>query len=177
MQRTNRALHLTISDFHVLHGTLTFLCNDLASANCTCALHWCSYVDMSRRPPLSSNEQARALGMLQSGLSTRRVAAIFGVAYSTMSRLMIWFNATYSVNDCRRSGRPRATTHCQDNLIWTLTLRNPTITARALQGQLQIAACIAVSDQTIWNCLHTARRPVVRIPFKQRHTSFGLEPT
>ena len=136
MQKTNRVLHHAISDFHVLHDTLTFPCNDLASANCTCASHWCSYVDMGRRPSLSSNERAHALGMLQSGLSTRQVAAIFGVAYSTMSRLMIRFNATNSVKDRRGSGRPKATTHRQDNLIRTLTLRNRTITAQALQGQL-----------------------------------------
>ena len=147
-----------------------FPCNDLASANCTCASHWCSYVDMGRRPSLSSNDPAHALGMLQSGLSTRRVAALFGVAYSTMSRLMIWFNATNSVNDRRRSGRARATTHRQDNLIRTLTLRNLTSTAQALQGQLRTAAGVTVSDQTIRNCLHAAglraRRPVVGLPLK-----------
>ena len=111
--------------------------------------------------------------MLQSGLSTRRVAAIFGVAYSTMSRLLIRFDATNSVNDRRWSGRPKATTHRQDNLIRTLTLRNPTITARALQGQLRTAAGVTVSDQTIQNRLHAAglraRRLVVRIPLTQRH--------
>ena len=109
-------------------------------------------------------------GMLQSGLSTRRVAAIFGVAYSTMSRLMIRFNATNSVKDCRRSGRPKATTHCQDNLIRTL---------RALQGQLRTAAGVTVSDQTIRNRLHAAglraRRPLVRIPLKQRHRIHRLD--
>ena len=93
----------------------------------------------------------------------------------TMSRLRIRFNATNSVNDRRRSGRPRATTHRhrQDNLIRTLTLRNRTITAQALQGQLRTAAGVTVSDQTIRNRLHAAglraRRPVVRIPLKQRH--------
>ena len=134
-------------------------------------------VDMGRRPSLSSNERARALGMLQSGLSTRRVAAIFGVAYSTMSRLMIRFNATNSVKDRRQSGRP--TTHRQDNLIRTLILRNRTITARALQGQLRTAAGVTMSDQTIRNRLHAAglraRRPVVRIPLKQRHRIHRLD--
>ena len=134
---------------------------------------------VGRRPSLSSNERARALGMLQLGLSTRRVAAIYGVAYSTMSRIMVQFNATNSVNDSRRSGRPKATTHFQDNLIRTLTLRNRTITARALQGQLQTAAGVTLSDQTIWNRLHAAglraRRPVVRIPLKQRHRIHRLD--
>ena len=128
---------------------------------------------MGRRPSLSSNERAHALGMLQSGLSTRRVAAIFEVAYSTMCRLMTRFNATNSVNDRRRSGRPKATTHREDNLIRTLTLRKRTITAQALQGQLRTAVGVTVSDQTIWTRLHAAglraRCPGVRIPIKQRH--------
>ena len=106
------------------------------------------------------------------GFATRRVAAIFGVAYSAMSRLMIRFNATNSVKDRRRSGRHKATTHRQDSLIRTLTLRNRAITTRALQGQLRTAAGVTVSDQTR-NRLHAAclltRRPVVRIPLKQRH--------
>ena len=90
-----------------------------------------------------------------------------------MSRPMIWFNATNSVKDHRRSGRPKASRHRQDNLIRTLTLRNRIITAQALQGQLRTAAGVTVSDQTIRNRLHAAclraRRPVVRIPLKQRH--------
>ena len=153
--------------------------NDLASTNCTCALHWCSYADMGRIPSLSSNERARALGMLQSGMSTRRVAAIFGVAYSTVSMLMIRFNATNSVNDRRQSGHPKATKHRQDNLIRTLTLRNRTITARALQVQLRTVAGVTVYDQTIRNRLHSAglraRRPVVCIPLKQRHRIHRLD--
>ena len=73
-----------------------------------------------------------------------------------MSRLMIRFNATNSVKDRRRSGRPKATTQRYDNLIRTLTLRKRTITAQALQGQLRTAAGVTVSDQTIRNHLHAA---------------------
>ena len=47
------------------------------------------------------------------------------------------------------------------------------ITAQALQGQYRTAAGITVSVQTIRNRLHAegliVRRPVVRIPLKQRH--------
>ena len=128
---------------------------------------------MGRRRSLSSNEQARALEMLQSSLSIRRVAAIFGVAYSTMSTLLIRFNATNSVNDLMQIGCLKATMHRQDNLIWTLTPRNRTITARALQGQFRTAAGVTVSVQTIRKRLHAegliARRPGVRIPLKQCH--------
>ena len=73
-----------------------------------------------------------------------------------MSRLMIRFNATKSVNDCNR-----------------------TITARALQGQLGTAAVVTVFDQTIWSRWHAAglraRRPIVCIPLKQRHRIHCLD--
>ena len=180
-QRTNRALHQAISDFHVLHDTLTFPCNNLASANCTSASHWCSYVDMGRRPSLSSNKRAHALWMLQSGLSTPQVAATFRVAYSTMSRLIIRFNATNSVNYLRRSGCPKATTHRQDNLIWTLTLRNHKITKWAFQGQFGTAAGVTVSDQTIRNRLHAAGLRTSCCAYSSettsQDTSFDLVPT
>ena len=172
-------MHHAISEIHVLHDTLTLPFNDLASANFTCASHECSYVDMARRLSLSSNERAGALGMLQSGLSTRQVAAIFGVAYSTISRHLILFNATNSVNDRRQNGCPKATTHLQDNMIRTLALRNSKITSQALQGQLLTAAGITVSDQTIWNGSHAAglraRRPVVRIPLQPSHRIHRLD--
>ena len=96
-----------------------------------------------------------------------------------MSRLMIPFNAINSVKDRRRSGPPKATMHRQDNLIWTLTLRNRRITAQALQGQLRTATGVTVSDQTILNRLHAAglraKHPVVRIPLKQRHRIHRLD--
>ena len=85
---------------------------------------------MERRPSLSTNDRCQALGMLRAGQSSRQVAAVFGVAQSTMSRLSQRFNATESVNDRRRSGRPRTTTRQQDNYIRNINLRNGRMTAR-----------------------------------------------
>ena len=132
---------------------------------------------MGRRPHLALMNE-HVLSACVSG-SVNSTSCCFEVAYSTMSRLMIRSNATNSVNDRRWSGRPKATMHHQDNLIWTLTLRNHTIKARAFQGQLRTAAGITVSGQTIRSRLHAAglraRRPVVRIPLKQRHRIHRLD--
>ena len=87
---------------------------------------------MGRRPSLSTNDRSQAVGMLRARQSSRQVAAVFGVAQSTMSRLLQRFNATQSVNDRRRFGHPRTTTRQQDNYIRNITLRNLRITARAL---------------------------------------------
>ena len=68
------------------------------------------FLTVGRRPSLNANTRSQALGMLRAGQSTRQVTAVFGVVQSTISRLLQRFNVTNSVNDRRRSGRPRATT-------------------------------------------------------------------
>ena len=65
---------------------------------------------MGRKPSLSTNDRSQAVGMLRAGQSSRQVAAVFGVAQSTMFKLLQCFNATQSVNDRRPSARPRTTT-------------------------------------------------------------------
>ena len=87
---------------------------------------------MGRRPSLSTNERSQAVGMLRAGQSSQQVSAVFGVAQSTISRLLQRSNATQSANDRTRSGRPRTTTRQQDNYICNITHRNLGITARAL---------------------------------------------
>ena len=52
---------------------------------------------MGRRPSLSTNDRCQALGMLRAGQSSRQVAAGFGNAQSTMSRLFQRFNTTQSM--------------------------------------------------------------------------------
>ena len=87
---------------------------------------------MGRRPSLSTNDRNQALGTLRAGQSSWQVAAVVGVAQSTMSSLLQHFNAIQSVNDRQRFGCPRTTTRQQDNYIYNITLRNRRITARAL---------------------------------------------
>ena len=99
----------------------------------------------------------QALGMLRAGQSSRQVAAVFGNAQNTMSRLLQRLNATQSVNDRRRSGRPK-TTRQQDNYICNITLRNRRITVRALQHQLRTAMGVNISDQTVRTTLTQRHR-------------------
>ena len=135
--------------------------------------------EMRRRRSLSNNDTNRALGMLQSCLSLKRCRYAYGVTPSTISRLFNRFNATDSVCDSARSGRPRVTTQRQDNFIRTHSLRNRTLNARTLTRVLRTAAGVNVSDQTIRNRLHIRnlrpRRPDARIPLTRRHRSLPLD--
>jgi transposase len=109
--------------------------------------------EIGRRRSLSNNDRNGALGMLLSGLSCRNGVWTLGVTPSTISILFNPFNATNSVCDSARSGRPRVTTQRQDNVIRTLNWRNRTLNAHTLPHELRTAAGVSVSDQTIRNGL------------------------
>ena len=70
---------------------------------------------ITKSPSLSTNDRSQAFGMLRAGQSSRQFATVFGVAQSTMSRLLQRFNTTQLVNDRRRCTRPRVTTRQEDN--------------------------------------------------------------
>jgi len=126
---------------------------------------------MPPRRRLSDADRGRALGWLQEGVTLREVGNRLGVTHSVIQRLRDRFNNTGSVQEPRRSGRPRLTTRRQDHFVVLSSLRSRTATANTLRGQLRAASNITVSDQTIRNRLHEAnlrsRRPAVRPPLTQ----------
>ena len=65
------------------------------------------------RQKLCIAERWQAVGMSQTGLSNRRVAQRVGVHHSVIDR----FQATGTVEDRPRSGRPRKTTPREKRLI------------------------------------------------------------
>ncbi|KAK3106242.1 hypothetical protein FSP39_015872 [Pinctada imbricata] len=131
---------------------------------------------MGVRPSLST---ARAIGMLETGQSSRSVDRQFGVHHSTIVQLKDRFPTTALVQDRPRCGRPRKRASVQDRLVKHLTLWNRKITARTLQTNLQRATGIRVSDQTIRNRLRAenlrSRKAAFRIPLTPRHRRVRLE--
>ncbi|KAK7106294.1 hypothetical protein V1264_017563 [Littorina saxatilis] len=120
---------------------------------------------------LSREDRQIALGRLQAGQSESAIARHFHVSQSTISRLWVRFQATGSVADLPRAGRPRATTAAHDRFIRLLHLRNRFLSAsssvQALPGPHRL------SDQTVRNRLHEAglraRRPHRGAVLTRRH--------
>ena len=73
---------------------------------------------------LSNLDRARALGQLQAGQSSRRVAMAFNTSRQSIDRIRQRYAASGDVKDLPRSGRPRATNCAEDRLITNTTLRN-----------------------------------------------------
>ena len=131
---------------------------------------------------LSNLDGAGALGQLQAGQSSRRVAMAFNTSRQSIDRIRQRYAASGDVKDLPHSGRRRATNRAEDRLITNTTLRNrltntPT-TTRRIRQQLD-AGGIPVSVQTIRNWLHAAglkcRVPTKKPCLSQRHRAARLQ--
>lgn len=128
---------------------------------------------MGRRRAMPENQRNVAIGMLNGGVSVRDVARHFGVCPSTISRLKSRFNATGSVADRQRSGRPRKTSQHEDRYVKITSRRNRFMSAPKLASRLYTTTGTRVTAQTIRNRLNSeglnGRRPYVGIPLTAEH--------
>ena len=102
---------------------------------------------------LSQNQRLRAVGMLEAGLCQYDVAARFGMTRATITRLLTRYRLSGTVNDLRRSSRPRITTARQDRHIRTSHLRNRFQTAVATAAVTLGRTNNRISAQTVRNRL------------------------
>jgi hypothetical protein len=95
-------------------------------------------INSSVMPRLDENQHLRAIGMLQAGLAQNVVARYFGCHCNKILSLWRRFRQFGNTRDSRRSGRPRVTSHRQDNHIRLVHLRNrfqtSSLTARSIPG-------------------------------------------
>ena len=138
-----------------------------------------NFGNMPQRRHLNVEELSRGIGMLQGGLSQRRVAAVLAVSQSVVSRAWRRFRQCGSARRRHGGGRQRSTTHRQDRYLITTATRSRRSNATSLQQTLQNASGVTVSTQTVRNRLHAAglraRRPVVRVPHTRQHRQNRLE--
>ena len=84
-----------------------------------------------KMPLLKNENRARALGMLECGISQHDVARRVGVSISTFARLVQRVNNTGSLSDRPRSGAPRVTSLRQDVFIRQRHLRGRFTTSQS----------------------------------------------
>ena len=130
---------------------------------------------------LSNLDRAKALGQLQAGQSSRRVAMAFNTSCQSIDGIWQRYAASGDVKDLPRSGRPRATNPAEDRLVTNTTLRNPftnaPTTTRRIRQQ-RGAGGIPASVQTIRNRLYAAglksRVPAKKPCLSQRYRAARL---
>ena len=131
------------------------------------------------RRHLTGVEAAQAVGMVQSGVVQRTVAAHFNVSQSVISRLWNSFHQTGVVAERPRSGRPRSTTARQDRYLANMSKRQRFQSAVKLNRDFETATGVRVTAQTVRNRLHGANirafRPAVRPKLTARHRTARLQ--
>ena len=107
----------------------------------------------------------RGVGMLESGVSQRRVAGILNVSQSVSSRMWIPHLTHGDPSHRHGGGRDRATTQRQDRFLLIQSRRQRFPNATSLNNQLWNGAGVCISIQTVRNRLHefglNARRPSI----------------
>ena len=78
------------------------------------------------------------------------------------------YRDTRTVDNMRRSGRPKATTAIDDRYLWISARRNPESNATMLNNSFRAATGRRVSTQTVRNRLHDAQL-LSRRPWRDPH--------
>jgi transposase len=81
-------------------------------------------LSMARRK-LTIAERWQAIGMSNTGISSRNIALQFNVNHTVIGRLIQRYHQTGTVNDRPRSGRPRLTFPREDRRILAFFYRYP----------------------------------------------------
>ena len=100
-------------------------------------------------PRLSTEERNRAIGQLEAGVNPRRVAYIFNVHISTIYRLQHHLDATNTVTDRSRPGRPRVTTPRQDRYIRRRHRQEKRLTATSTAATINVNPQRRVGARTV----------------------------
>jgi len=127
-------------------------------------------------PRFTENQRRHAIGMLQAGLAQNIVARHFGVHRNTIQSLLRRIRQSGNTRGRQRSGRPRVTSHQQDNYIMRVHLRywfqTSSLTARSIPGLRPISSrtvCNRLCDRHI-----RPQRPTIRPLLLPRHRAARL---
>ncbi|GFX50097.1 transposable element Tc3 transposase [Trichonephila clavipes] len=129
--------------------------------------------NQSVRRHLDAFTRGRIIGKLEEGRSVTSVAAQFGIAHSSVSRLWRQFQTTGTAIRGFSSGRPRGTTPADDRYIVLQARRNRRQTAGEIARHTTQATGRPISRFTVARRLHGgglfARRPVRCVPLTPAH--------
>ena len=112
------------------------------------------YVDLSCLGQLATFDRVRIVALCQEGLSSREVSRRLRVNQSDIVRKCRRYRDTETVDNMRRSVRPKATTAVDDRYLRILARRNSERNATMLNNAFRAATGRRVSTQTARNRLH-----------------------
>ena len=128
---------------------------------------------------LTTEELARAMGVLECGSAQRRVANVFGVSHSVISRAWNRFQTYGSATQRHAGGRQRATTPREDRFLVVQARRHPFVNATTRRNEFRNAVGVNISTQIVHNRLHQggvrSRKACIRSPLPRLHKQARLD--
>jgi IS30 family transposase len=113
-------------------------------------------LSMTRRK-LTIAERWQAIGISNTGMSSRNIAVQFNVNHTVIGRLIQRYHQTGTVNDRPRSGRPRLTFPREDRLLTRRTKQSPFTSATKLREHWPPGGRVCVrSHQQTAQCTFTS---------------------
>ena len=88
---------------------------------------------------LSETDRARALGCIDAGMRSRKVARWFHTSHQTINRIVQRYRHSGQFKDLPRSGRPRVTTRAEDRYVTNDVARNRFVTRPEVRSRLYAA--------------------------------------
>jgi transposase len=98
--------------------------------------------------------RASIVALKQSGFNTVEIASRVGVNKSTVNRVFKRYLATTSLNNAKRSGRPKKLTPKKQRLVIRTLKKNPSITATGISKKLAEDEDLKISRHTISRTLN-----------------------
>ena len=131
-------------------------------------------------PRLTAEQRLRIVTLHdEANFEVSQLARDFGVARSTVQRLLAKHRATATTDDRPRPGKPRISTERQDRILIRMSSANPTQVARELRQRWQTEHGVAASTSTVKQRLvdrGLIGRIVVKKPLlSQRHRQTRLQ--
>ena len=118
------------------------------------------------------------VGLLESGVSQRRVAGILNVSQSVISRMWIRHLTQGDPSHRHGGGRDRSTTLRQHRFLLFQSRRQRFPNALSLNNEFRNGAGVCTSTQTVRNSHGfglNARRPAIPLPLMRQHLQDRLD--
>ena len=110
--------------------------------------HFVSYPGWEKKQSLSQVQRVKIVTLFQEGYSERKISEKTGCSKTVVHNAIHKFRNDGSFSDRKRSGRPRKTTRCEDNMMKRIVGRDCSISCRDIKAELQSTG-ITVSKSTI----------------------------
>ena len=136
---------------------------------------------MGKTAQISKEKRQSAITLRNEGQSLRKIARTLQLSVTAVAKTVKQFEQTGTLEDRKRSGRPRVTSKSDNKFIRVTSLRNRRLTAPEIQAQLNATRSTDVSTSTVQRRLRdaglkgriAAKKPLLRVINRKKRLAWA----